>query len=145
MKYLKLPIDFSNLINGEGVQRCSKEESIAQNIMMIITSRYGEVVGKPKLGSDIWELEFSQLVKINQWEEQVCNSLVQSINKYEKRLKNINVTVLLSEVDDDFSKKENVHVRRKAQITIKGIMKENDIPFNFSTLLYISPLAPLAQ
>lgn len=144
-KYLKLPLDFSNFIKGVGVQRCSKEESIAQNIMMLITSRYGEVVGKDDFGSDIWELEFSQLVKINEWEEQVRSSLESSINKYEQRLRNISIDVVLSEVDDDFSNKKNVHIRRKAQITIKGIMRDNDIPFNFGTVLYISPLSPLSQ
>lgn len=141
MNYLKLPIDFSMLTRGMKVERCSKEESIAQNIMMIITSRYGEVVGRYDYGSDIWELEFSQLVKINEWEEQVRTSLVESINKYEKRLKNIKVEVLLSEVDDDFSNTKNSQIRRKAKITIKGIMVANEVPFNFSTLLYISPLS----
>ncbi len=145
MEYLKLPLDFSNFIKGTKVQRCSKEESIAQNIMMIITSRYGEVVGRDDFGSDIWELEFSQLVKINEWEEQVRISLEASINKYEERLKDVNIDVVLSEVDDDFSNKKNVHIRRKAQITVKGIMKDNNIPFNFATILYISPLSPLSQ
>lgn len=145
MEYLKLPIDFSNLIKGGRVERCSKEESIAQNIMMIITSRYGEVVGKEDFGSDIWELEFNQLVKINKWEEQVRNSLIISINKYEERLRDIHIDVVLSEVDDDFSNKENVHIRRKAEITVKGIMKDNDVPFHFNTLLYISPLSPLSR
>ncbi len=145
MEYLKLPLDFSNFINKKQVKRCSKEESIAQNIMMIITSKYGEVVGKDDFGSDIWELEFSQLVKINEWEKQVRDSLIYSIDKYEKRLKNIVVRVILSEVDDDFSNKKNIHIRRKAQIVVKGIMRDNDIPFNFSTLLYISPLSPLSH
>ncbi|MFL0062070.1 GPW/gp25 family protein [Tenacibaculum maritimum] len=141
MNYIKLPLDFSQLTKGISVERCSKEESIAQNIMMIITSRYGEIVGREDYGSDIWELEFSQLVKINEWEEQVRLSLYASIKKYEERLRDIEVGVVLSEVDDDLSNTNNSQVRRKAKITINAVMVENDIPFNFSTLLYISPLS----
>lgn len=141
MKYLKLPIDFSEILKKKRLKRCTKEESIAQNIMMIITSRYGEVVGRGKFGSKIWELEFRQLVKISTWEEEVRLSLQDSIKEYEKRLRNIEVKVLLSEIDDDFSSSKNCHVRRKAQISVKGIIVDSGIDFNFSTLVYISPLS----
>lgn len=141
MDYLKLPIDFSNFTDATRFDRCSGEESIAQNIMLIITSHYGEVVGKDDFGSDIWELEFNQLVRINHWEEQVKDSLVKSISKYEKRLKNIKVKVLLSEIDDDFINNKDKHVRRKAEISVMGEMAVNDIPFNFKTIIFISPLS----
>ncbi len=141
MNYLKLPIDFSQILVNKNTERCSKEESIAQHIMMIITSRYGEVVGRDDFGSQIWELEFSQLVKIKDWEERVQDSLVKAINKYELRLKKIKVSVVLSEVDDDFSNNENAQIRRRSQISVKGKLIENDMDFNFNTLIYISPLS----
>ncbi|APU09425.1 hypothetical protein KLA_16612 [Cellulophaga geojensis KL-A] len=141
MNYLKLPIDFSEILMNKSADRCSKVESIAQHIMMMITSRYGEVVGRDDFGSKIWELEFSQLVRIQDWEEQVENSLTEAIIKYEARLKDIKVAVVLSEVDDNLSNSENTQIRRKSQITVKGKLVENDMDFNFSTLIYISPLS----
>ncbi len=39
----------------------------------------------------IWDLEFNQLVKISDWEEGVKNSLIKTIEKYEKRLRNVDV------------------------------------------------------
>lgn len=62
MSYLKIPIDLKAAVSGK-LERCSYEESIAQQIMLLIVSRYGEVTGKESYGSVIWELEFSQLVK----------------------------------------------------------------------------------
>ncbi len=142
IKNLKFPIDFSNLVNGKGVEFCSEEKSIAQNIMLIITSRYGEVSGRDDYGSAIWELEFNQLVRINTWEEEVQASLLEAIRNNEKRLKDVKVTVLLSEIDDDFFlSNKHSHIRRKSSITVTGIIVENDKRFNFNTLLYISPLA----
>ncbi len=76
MSYLKLSLDFSSVLSNRPLSRCSMEESIAQNIMLLITSHNGEIIGKEKFASKIWELEFSQLVKISEWEEQVKESLV---------------------------------------------------------------------
>lgn len=141
MDFIKIPIDFSQVIKGANLKRCSKEESIAQHLMLIITSRYGEVAGKNDYGSVIWELEFNQLIRIHDWEEEVKTSLMACISKYEKRLKDLEIDVLLSEVDDNFLQTKNSHVRRKASINISANMVGNNIPFHFNTIIYISPLA----
>ena len=83
MDYLKIPLDLSVALKGT-LARCSPEESIAQNIMLLIVSHPGEIFGKYEYGSIIWELEFNQLVKVRDWEETVRNSLVQSITAYER-------------------------------------------------------------
>ena len=83
MSYLKIPIDLKSAVNGK-LERCSYEASIAQQIMLLIVSRYGEVVGKENNGSVLWELEFSQLVKISDWENRVQESLLQAITTYEE-------------------------------------------------------------
>ncbi|MFB9056261.1 GPW/gp25 family protein [Mariniflexile ostreae] len=141
MNYLKLPIDFSQILTDKAADRCSKEESIAQHIMMLITSRYGEVVGREDFGSQIWELEFSQLIRMKDWEERVEKSLIQAVTKYERRLKDIKVSVVLSEVDGDLSKGDNTQIRRRSQISVIAKLAENDMVFNFNTLIYISPLS----
>ena len=96
MSYLKIPIDLHSAVTGR-LKRCSYEESIAQQIMLLIVSRY------------------------------------------EQRLDDVYVSVVLSEINVD--DKKNVHVRRKAQITVKGKIRTTDQPFYFSTLVYISPLS----
>ncbi len=140
MDYLKIPLDFSDP-TGIKLKRFNLEDSIAQNIMMLVVSHHGEVVGKEDYGSIIWELEFNQLVKISAWEESVRESLQKTINKYEKRLKDIVVDVTLSEIDDDFRNTKNAHIRRKAKITVNANLAANNLPFSFGTLVYISPLS----
>ena len=141
MRYLKLPVNFNAILKGEKVATCNIEESIAQSIMTQITSRYGEVSGRPDFGSEIWELEFNQLVKVYEWEEDVKKSLIRSIKKYETRLYDVEVDVNLSEFEKESSTNIRRDVRRKADIYVKGKIIYQDIPFHFSTTLYISPLS----
>jgi len=141
MKNIKLPLDFSAMLKGNIAKKCSLEESIAQHLMMLITCRHGEVAGREDFGSDIWELEFNQLVKLHRWEEIVRKSLIHTINKYENRLHDVKVRVVLSEVDDDVSSKTYSEIKRKAVITIAGRLYQTGEVFNFSTSVYVSPLS----
>ena len=125
-------------VRGAKNNFCALEESIAQSIMMQTTCRYGEVEGRPDYGSAIWELEFNQLIRTHEWEEQVSNSLQASIQKHEKRLKNVDVSVHLSEVHTE--SKNHVQVRKKAEIYVKGTIVFSEVPFHFNTILYISPI-----
>ena len=86
MTYLKMPLQLQSAV-AKKLQRCSYQESIAQHIMLLILSHHGEVIGREDFGSMIWDLEFNQLVKISDWEEGVKNSLIKTIEKYEKRLR----------------------------------------------------------
>ncbi len=142
-KYLKLPLNYYSLVKGKNTTKCHIEESIAQFIMMLITSRYGEVPGNDDFGSEIWELEFDQLVKVYQWEYQVQKSILKSVEKYEPRLKDIQVDVKLKEIDkyEDGDAGKILEIRRQAVINLSGVIKETDQVFNFSTKVYISPLS----
>ena len=122
------------------MQRCSYEESIAQHIMMLIISRYGEVEGKEDYGSVIWDLEFNQVLKNADWEEKVRQSLEATITKYESRLKDIHVRVELTEVEEDVRNKFP-NARQRVRVWVNGVMVRNDQQFNFNTHLYISPIS----
>ena len=139
MNYLKLPLDLSKTLNGQ-MQRCSYEESIAQHIMMLIVSRYGEVEGKEDYGSVIWDLEFNQVLKNADWEEKVRQSLEATITKYESRLKDIHVRVELTEVEEDVRNKFP-NARQRVRVWVNGVMVRNDQQFNFNTHLYIRPIS----
>ena len=98
------------------------------------------MVSREDYGSAIWELEFHQLVRADVWEDEVSASLLATINKYEPRLKQVEVKVTLSEIED-YSYHSKVHIRRKADITVKGQLVTNQLPFYFTTAIYISPLS----
>lgn len=138
-KYLKLPLNLFDGLKG-ALKRCSEEESIAQQIMLLIVSRQGEVIGKESYGSIIWDLEFHQTIKIKDWEEKVQESLTLAIQDYENRLKDVQVQVQLSEVDDEL-KQQQPHLRRQAIIHVSAVITATDQPFQFETTIYVSPLS----
>lgn len=138
-EYLKLPLNLSEGL-GNNLSRCSQEESIAQQIMLLIVSRRGEVAGKESYGSIIWELEFHQTIKIKDWEELVRESLQQAITEHEKRLKHIEVGICLSEVDEDMQHQQP-QLRRQAVINVSAVIDATDQPFHFETIVYVSPLS----
>ena len=142
MKYIKLPINFSDVVKGNPRAECSYEESIAQHLMMMITSRYGEVVSKADFGSAIWELEFNQMVKVHKWEELVERSLIDTMSKYEYRLSDLKIDVTLNEVDPHLSDLEDrSEVRKQASISVEGKIKHSGTKFMFNTQLLVSPLS----
>ena len=144
MSFLKLPLDFSSALRGT-LSRCSLAESIAQQLMLLIVSHPGEVLGREDFGSVIWELEFHQLVKIKDWEEEVHNSLLASILRHEPRLREVVLEIRLAEIDDDDTdediKIKHPYVRRRASIRVQGVIDSTDEPFSFQTQVYISPLS----
>ena len=138
MKYLKYPIDFKSLLKGNNINHCEIQESIAYNIMLIITTSFGEIPEKKEFGSIIWDLEFDQHINRRTWEETVKNSLFESISKNEHRMNLTSVVITLDEVED---KELKMSIRRKANIIVKGIIKNSLIPFDFHTKLNISPIS----
>ncbi len=139
MDYLKLPLDLSSALKGK-LEKCSYEESIAQHIMMLIVTHYGEVEGKDDYGSVIWDLEYNQVVINNDWEEDVRKSLELTISTYEQRLKEVKVRVALTEVEEEIRNKYP-NARRRVKIWVSGQLVSNGKSFNFSTHLFISPIS----
>ena len=138
MKYLKYPVNFKSLLGGSQEIFCKIEESIAYNIMMIVTTSFGEIPETPHYGTIIWDLEFNQHIKKRDWEDLVRKSLWESIAEFEKRLVLSDVIISLDEIDD---KELSSSIRRKANIIVKGSIIESLIPFNFHTKLNISPIS----
>lgn len=138
MKYLKYPLSFKSFVKGNNQNYCELEESIAYNIMLIITTSFGEIPEKPEYGTIIWDLEFNQHIKKRDWEELVKNSLIEAISTNELRLNLTNITITLDEVNESDLK---LSIRRKANIIIDGILKNSLVPFNFHTKLNISPIS----
>jgi len=138
MKYLKYPVNLKSLLKGSNENFCKIEESIAYNIMMIITTSFGEIPETPHYGTIIWDLEFNQHIKKRDWEDLVRKSLYESIGEFEKRLILNEITISLDEIDD---KELRSSIRRKANIVVKGSIIESLQPFNFHTKLNISPIS----
>lgn len=74
------------------LDRAKLEESIKFSIGLILCTRRGSLPFEPDYGSDIWEKEFSDLMTANKAD--IRSGLRNALDKYEKRLYNISVSLV---------------------------------------------------
>jgi phage baseplate assembly protein W len=140
--YYDLPIRFDLLIQkNKELPNCSLDKSIAQNIFLIITSKFNEHRFDPDYGCEIWETDFELIHNVNIWKERVRKSIIQTITLHEVRLTNIDVDVDVNEEEIKIEAKNLITIKKRLAITIRAKTIKTGEPFIFSTKLFISPLS----
>ncbi len=127
----KLPFRPLNLMASNGqVETCDVFESIAQNIMLLITTKKGENRYDEDNGisTTIWETIF-------------IKSLIRQINDYEPRLQNPKVQAHITYVEHSYETKGYTEVKKKVKIGINSRLESTGENFNFTTELYLSPMS----
>jgi len=120
---------------------CNFDESIAKNIFLLITSRYGEHRYSQTFGCEIWSSDFQLIGNINVWKEKIRKSIELVIQNHEKRLKNLNVSLDLSEEEIKSPITNLISVKKRLLIKVKGKAISTGEDFSFETKFFISPLS----
>lgn len=141
-KLYQMPLNFGALMqSNRDLPACNLGTSIAQNIFLIISARYGEHRFDPEFGCEIWEKDFETIVNPALWQEQVNRSIVKSLRQYERRLENIDVDVRITEQPYRNPDTGVQSIKKKVVVTVQGVIKATGEPFAFSPQLYISPIS----
>jgi phage baseplate assembly protein W len=138
----ELPIRFNALMQAnKDLPTCDLKKSIAQNINLIITSKYNEHRFDQSYGCEIWDMDFELILNENAWRDKISKSVIQSLKKHERRLDNIDANVEIKE--EEFINKTNGNkgIRKKISVYANGTIRETGDPFNFSTYLYLGPIS----
>jgi len=137
--YYKLPLNFQSLFKaetpeGQSIKPSSRviektqsmEKSVEGVIELIITTHLGEYKNDKGFGFNIWEIEFEN-IKIEKFnthnypKQYLEKSLKSTIEKYEHRLKNVEVEILLI-YSRMFKKKK---IKYFVDISVKGRLANN--------------------
>ncbi len=142
--YFKLPLRLDLILQGPENQRkataareltCSLEESIYNNVYLIITTQYREARYDPRFGSAIWDEEFhtgnDQIYIL--WTDRIEASIHEGIRRFEKRLERVKVEVYLNREGTS-----DAHKRLIIKVSSE-IRKSNHRPFNFQQTIAIAP------
>ncbi len=134
-----LPINFSKWMQGQGDSaELSLVDSIGNNCTLIITTRYNAHRYDREFGCIIWDKDFEILNNNIALEEEVQNSIKDSLVKYEKRLEKIGVTTTYSE---DIVRKVKSRIFRKTiTINITAVIKATGQNFHYKKSIYLSPI-----
>lgn len=141
-KLYQMPFRFDLLMErNQELPAVNLGTSIAQNIFLIITSKYQEHRFDPEYGCEIWERDFELITNPLIWQEEVNKSIIKTLNKYERRLDKISVDTVITE-EPYFNPQTRVRsIKKKLTINVKGTLKATGEPFTFSPQLFISPIS----
>lgn len=141
--YYKIPLDISRLFKegGRQLEKCTELESIDQFLALLITTHPGEHSFNQKFGMKIWELDFENIESLPVWKEQFTGYVRQAIEKYEKRLRNVDVTIDVRDVAREDVLLDAVTVRKQVDIIITGIVALTGKKSGFRHVVYLGPLS----
>src|SRR4051794_14643464 len=92
---------YSSPLNAEALMRqkehpkCSLRQSIAYHLHLIITTAFGELPTDEDFGCSIWEYDFDNITSVHKLKELIKQSLLKSVQRYEKRLNNVRIELLI--------------------------------------------------
>ena len=137
--FYKLPIDFNSVIQKKELEKTSIEHSIAQQVILLATTTFGECKFDETFGSKIWEIDFDLLMNENTLKEIISKTMKQSLHFHEKRIKVNELKVELSEtmyLIDDVSR-----AKKKVDIIIEATIKSTNRSFDFRGYFFVGPLS----
>jgi phage baseplate assembly protein W len=137
----KLPLQLSNVLEGQELPTCNLMNSITKNLELIITTKFGEHRSDPSFGCEIWDLDFELIVSESLWSEKLRKSLIKSISTHEPRLSSIEITVAISDFEKPNYFRQFTEIKKRVDIGIVGIIHKTGEDYSFKTNLFLSPLS----
>ncbi|MFH6935285.1 GPW/gp25 family protein [Flavobacterium sp. FlaQc-28] len=137
--FYKLPIDFNAIVQKKELEKTSIEHSIAQQIILLATTTFGECKFDETFGSRIWEIDFDLLMNENELKEIISKTMKQSLLLHENRIK---VVELVVELTEKFFFVDNVRrTKKKVDIIITATIKSTNRNFDFRGYFFVGPLS----
>lgn len=141
-QYYKLPIQFESLMQRNmDLSTCDLKRSIAQNIYMIITSKYREHRFDESYGCELWDMDFEVIPNENTWLDRIRRSIAIATIRHETRLDEVHVDVSIGQDEQLYSLKNTKAVKKRLTIYVNATLKQTGEPFTFTTVIYLSPMS----
>lgn len=137
--FYKRPIDFNAIIQKKELEKTSIEHSIAQQIILLATTTFGECKFDETFGSKIWEIDFDLLMNENTLKEIISKTMKQSLLLHEGRIKLNDLRVELSE--ETFFVDDMSRAKKRVDIIIDATIKSTNRIFDFKGYFFVGPLS----
>lgn len=139
-----IPISFKTLMRKDRKHtECTLRESVQQNILLVLTTHFGEWRYDETYGCEIWDREFEALEENETWITIIENSVTKALQLHEPRLIDLRVIVRVKQEerkerpeDKDSPKR----VRKLLLVETTGIL-HNDEQFKYVRPFYYSPIS----
>lgn len=138
-RYLTLPLELNKLHKKSEHTTCSLKQSVAQNLHLIITTAFGELVSDFNFGTSIWDTDFSNANFNSQQKEQILESLKRAIHTYERRVENVKIGIGIEQ--DELQNNKASRMKKKMSIRVNAVLKLTNEPIVYNDSFFISPLS----
>lgn len=139
-EYYSLPLSLDKVLLKQDHPRCSLQQSVYHHIHLILTTAFGEMTTDENYGCWIWENDFDNLTNNNKIREQIKQSLLFSVQKYEPRIQNIKVDVMIKQ-EELFARINGRHVKKMLDITVTGKLVATKENFIYNDRFFTGPLS----
>jgi phage baseplate assembly protein W len=141
--YYKLPIRFDSVFDetASNMLVCSELESIDQQIELIITTCPGEHKFDKNFGCGIWDMDFERVVSRKQWEDDFSAHILKAVQSFEKRLKDIAVTIQVMDATREDLVLKTTAIKKKVHVFVNGKRTSTNEACGFNYSLYLGPLS----
>jgi phage baseplate assembly protein W len=137
--FYKLPLDFSAITRKEDLEKTSLEHSIAQQIILLATTSFGECKFNETFGCVIWETDFDLLMNENTFKDIISKNLKQGIRLHERRITVNEIKIKISETRTTVDYK--ITIKKRVDIVLNAIVKSTNRSFDFNAFFYVGPLS----
>lgn len=140
LEFYSLPLVIDRIMHKQEHPKCSLQQSVVQNLHLILITAFGEFPADEGFGCGIWDHDFDNVTSAHKLREFIRQSLLESVQQHERRLTNVRVEILLrqEEVPDG---PDGRRVKKKIDITIAGILQLTNERFNYRDSFFVGPLS----
>jgi len=135
--YYRLPLDLAAIVERQPLPRCSRQESIAQHLYLMLTTYFGESRYEPTFGCQVWEQDFEAMTTMR-WKDSVQQSIEGTIAAFEPRLLRARVHIALSDFE---LKNVQQRIRKRLDVSVQATLHHTNEPFTFQASLFVAPLS----
>ncbi|MGI4863589.1 MAG: GPW/gp25 family protein [Janthinobacterium lividum] len=135
--YYRLPLDLAAIVERQPLPRCSRQESIAQHLYLMLTTYFGESRYEPEFGCQVWEQDFEAMTTMR-WKDSVQQSIEQTIRSFEPRLVQARVQIAILDFE---LKNVQQRIRKRLDVRVNATLHHTNEPFAFQASLFVAPLS----
>ncbi len=140
VEYYQLPLKLGDLMSGKMHNKVSLSDSIKQHLHLIITTSFGEMQFDENFGCSIWDDDFDNLTSTNKLREKIKNSILYSVNKYEKRIENVRLDLQIKEAELSV-KSRGTSVKKRLDLVILANICSTNLPLQYTDSFFTGPLS----
>ncbi|MEP6747594.1 MAG: GPW/gp25 family protein [Bacteroidota bacterium] len=141
---MSLPLSLDQIMyprdKRENLERCSLSESVKQHLRLLYTTSLSELPGDPEFGCGIWDYDFDSNTSGYKLKEVFRQSLCNTIEKYEKRLRQVRIEIGFHQ-QEVTSTGQAVSVKKRIDIIVTATYISTNEKFNYRYSFFIGPLS----